>query len=622
MQKYLLTLPLPTDGINLIDDSLIADTEAAEGTKNISFKNGTPHTRKGYIKSSTYNFATEPHTLYNYMRNGVRYLLAACGDIIKRQSGDTFLDISGAINSDKIECLTYPCLLGYYDAPYNIKCEAVSGSLPAETYSYKVTTLTANGESTPSQAVTCTLSEAGGVKISWDKVVGATGYKVYGRSAGNWQLISTINSADTLTYTDSSATAASGTPPVENTTAPLAFSDKCLILDGAKYLYYDGDTQLRDVPAYNPTDDEITAYGTNVLITTPDEVKKQKYIVNDDERIWVAGYGKLVRISHLQRPDYFPSTQVWKLEEDCTGMVRFMSEILLFTENTATLVSGTTPNFSLADHYIYKKLPGNYGCSQHRSIAIGDNAVYWANKDGVYRYRYLPTGYSIPECVSEFVLQNGNQRSIRKWLNSITDWSKVFAVYYDHEYRLYIGNKQVIVFDAINSTWTLYEYDKEFNCGMVYDYELYYAKDYLYHMDYNYDPYGPTYDGLSDDGIPIVQDLKSKFFDFGKAANKKKFREIYFTIYTELISYNILLNLNIDNEYEQIPEQIVNTIARMGEIRFGDRLNFKETNLNYPVKIHHKGKKYNVQYELILNDLNMAFTLLSAVLSLKIKELK
>jgi hypothetical protein len=198
----------------------------------------------------------------------------------------------------------------------------------------------------------------------------------------------------------------------------------------------------------------------------------------------------------------------------------------------------------------------------------------------------------------------------------------VFAVYYDHEYRLYIGNKQVIVFDSINSTWALYEYDKEFNCGIVYDCEAYYAKGYLYNMDYTYNPYTSSYNGLSDDGAAISQVLKSKFFDFGKAANKKKFKELYFTVYTELISYNILLNLNLDNEYERIESQIVNKSARMGEIRFGDRINTKDTNLNYPVKIHHKGKKYNIQYELILNDLNTAFALLSVVLSLKIKELK
>jgi arginine deiminase len=123
------------------------------------------------------------------------------------------------------------------------------------------------------------------------------------------------------------------------------------------------------------------------------------------------------------------------------------------------------------------------------------------------------------------------------------------------------GIKKVIVFDSISSTWALYEYDKDFACSMVYDNRLYYSADYLYHMDYPYDPYGPTYDGLNDDGVSIAQDLKSKFFDFGKAANKKKFKELYFTIYTELISYNIGLLLNMDNEYETISEEIVNTVV-------------------------------------------------------------
>jgi hypothetical protein len=409
--------------------------------------------------------------------------------------------------------------------------------------------------------------------------------------------------------------------PTENTTG-TGYSDKCLILDGAAYQHWDGGTQLKPVPAYDPNVDERAAYGQNVLITAPDEVTKQRFIVNDDERIWVAGYGKLVRISHLQRPDYFPSTQVWKLEEDCSGMTRFMGEVMLFTDNTATLISGSTPNWTLPDKYLFKRLPGGYGCSSSRSIAQGDNAVYWANKSGVYRYRYLPSGYSIPECVSEFILEDGHTRSVKAILDGVSDWSVVHAQFYDHEYRLYIGNKQVMVFNTIESTWTLYEYDKDFSCSLVSDNTLYYAENYLYHMDYPYAPLSLSNDGLSDDGVAIDQVLKSKFFDFSKASNKKKFKKFYLTLYSELISYNITLNVNLDNEYMVIPGEIVNKVSRWGAFSFGDRITTKRTNLNYPIKLHHKGKRYNIQYELKCSGLNMAFLIKSIELLFKMKELR
>jgi hypothetical protein len=157
---------------------------------------------------------------------------------------------------------------------------------------------------------------------------------------------------------------------------------------------------------------------------------------------------------------------------------------------------------------------------------------------------------------------------------------------------------------------------------MVMDNRLYYAAGYLYEMDKVYDPSGAGYDGLNDDGQPISYMLKSKFFDFGKAANKKKFKELYVTIYTELISYDIDLILNIDNDLTKITDEIVNQVSRFGQFKFGDKIVTKETNLNYPIKIHHKGQKYNIQYEMQLTGDNVAFTLLSMVLSLKIKELK
>jgi hypothetical protein len=516
MERYSINIPLPVNGVNLTDDSLIGDREAAEGTKNMSFKDGIPQTRKGYVRLNEYSFVNNPNTLFNYMKDGIRYLLAASGNTLYKQNGDTFSSITGTLNSDKISCLNFP-----------------------------------------------------------------------------------FKFADPDTY-----------------------SDKCLILDGAKLRYYDGGDSLKDIVPFVTNTDYETTYGTNVLTTTPDEINKQKFILNDNERIWVAGYGKIVRISYLQKPDYFPSNQVWKLDEDCTGMAHFMDEVILFTENTAVLISGSTPNWSLPDKYVYTKLPGGYGCSNHRSIAVGDNAIYWANKSGIYRYRYLPSGYSIPECVSEFLDSTGSRRSIKKWITGIDDWTKVYAEFYDHEYRLYIGNKKVIVFDTIGSTWTIYEYDKEFNCSTVYNNTLYYAADRIYHMDYTYDPYGVGLNGLSDDGNAIEFRLKSKFYDFDKAANKKRFKKLILTLYSELISYNIDVILNMDNDYVTIKNEVINSISRWGMFLFGSKIASKKTNLNYPIKIHHRGKKYNMAYELVCTGINQAFVIKDIGLILKVKELK
>lgn len=548
MNKLQLEIPIPSQGLNYADDSLISDYEAAEGTVNIAFKDGMPQTRKGYTKQKLYAHTGETKAIsrlfFHYVSAEKRMIFVSNKTAYQMNEDKTPVRRSlGSTSSDRPNFLSVACAL----------------------------------------------------------------------------------------------------------TGGVAYSEKVLVANGTAFKWFDETNGLTTMPVYSPTADEIAEYGTNVLSTTPDEINKQKYIILDNNRVWVAGYGAIVRISHLSvagaMPDYFPSLQALKLPEDCTGMVSFMGEVILFTENTATLVSGATPVYSIDGSYTSTQLPGGYGCSANDSIAVGDNAVYWANKRGIYRYRYLPSGFSIPECISEFMLSDGHTRTIRKKIEQITDWTKVFAVFFDHEYRLYIGGGQVLVFDTILSTWTIYEYFNQFRHGAVYEDQLYYSgstsdgattpKFWIYRMDAPYDAYGTSYDGLTDDGRAISFVLKSKFFDFNRAANKKRFKRLYFTIYSELVSYDIDLIVNMDNEEYSMTSVISSKISRWGNddpsddesegdyaLAFGDEISTMRTNLNFPVRLRHRGKKYNIQYELRSSGINHAWLLKAVVLMMKMKELK
>lgn len=518
MQKSNIAIPVPTEGINTIEAAFIAPNEAAFGTKNMSFKNGIPATRKGYVKSCTHNFTTEAHTLINYVKSGTRIVLAAAGTgLLKQTSGTAFTAITGTLASDNVCALTYPFNFG---------------------------------------------------------------------------------GADT-------------------------YGDKCFLFDGTNYRYYYDNGTLTDVPAYTPTSPEQTTYGVNVLSTAPDEVKKQKWVILDNERLWVAGYNKIVRLSHLSRPDYFPSNQVWKLSEDCTGIVQFSDEVIMFTEHTATLIKGSTPNWELPDKYVKKSLPVNYGCSQHRSIAKGGGALYWASRGGVFRYMQLPDGTYEPQCISEIEVKRGSKKhikSVQYYIKSVTDWTKVYAVFYDNEYRICLGDTRWLVWDSIGNTWAYYEYDKIFNHAITYQDTLYAVKSYSYQLDKTYDK-AVSADGLSDDGVAIQSTLKSGIIDLEKSANKKKFKTLYFTLFSDLVSYDLDLTLWFDSESLIVTDQIINTVSIIGTLKFGDILNVSNTNLNHEIKVRHKGTKYNMQYQLQCNDLNAAFALTDLVLYVKIKEL-
>jgi hypothetical protein len=96
---------------------------------------------------------------------------------------------------------------------------------PTGNYYWKMTAVTAAGESTTSNEVTQNITTSTySVVLTWTQVTGATGYKIYrGTSTGGENiLVTTIGSGSTVTYTDTGSAGTSATPPVVNTAAIAA----------------------------------------------------------------------------------------------------------------------------------------------------------------------------------------------------------------------------------------------------------------------------------------------------------------------------------------------------------------------------------------------------------------
>lgn len=96
------------------------------------------------------------------------------------------------------------------------------GTLPANTYYYKVTALGPTGETLGSNEVTVTTTgETSSVTLSWGAVSGATGYKVYrGTSAGAESVY--YSPGNVTTFTDTGASGTNGTVPSSNSTTLAA----------------------------------------------------------------------------------------------------------------------------------------------------------------------------------------------------------------------------------------------------------------------------------------------------------------------------------------------------------------------------------------------------------------
>lgn len=96
------------------------------------------------------------------------------------------------------------------------------GTPGATTYSYKVTATNATGESLISsvgQTTTgnATLNSSNYNVISWARVWGATGYKVYKNDSGTYKLLATIGSGTTLLYNDQGAALGAAAPTADTT---------------------------------------------------------------------------------------------------------------------------------------------------------------------------------------------------------------------------------------------------------------------------------------------------------------------------------------------------------------------------------------------------------------------
>lgn len=105
---------------------------------------------------------------------------------------------------------------------------AYIGGLGSGTYTYRVSALSAAGETLASTAVAGTaLAINSAMRVVWTAVAGATGYKLYGRTGGTELLIATLGAV--TTYDDHGTTPAGALPAANTALTEKALSLECII---------------------------------------------------------------------------------------------------------------------------------------------------------------------------------------------------------------------------------------------------------------------------------------------------------------------------------------------------------------------------------------------------------
>src|SRR5450631_2822344 len=97
-----------------------------------------------------------------------------------------------------------------------------NGTLNANTqYSYQITATTSAGETSPSVVTVITTidnaSNTHAIFVAWNPILGATGYKVYGRVPTR-TLCKTITDATVTSWVDNGSASCSGASPIYNNT--------------------------------------------------------------------------------------------------------------------------------------------------------------------------------------------------------------------------------------------------------------------------------------------------------------------------------------------------------------------------------------------------------------------
>jgi hypothetical protein len=112
----------------------------------------------------------------------------------------------------------------YLPAPTNLQVvpNSSGGSLPAGATTWQVTATNANGETTPSNSVSATLTgTTSSASLQWQPIPLAANYKVYRTTSAGTKLVATVSPATNNLYHDTGAAGTAASVPTTNTASQI-----------------------------------------------------------------------------------------------------------------------------------------------------------------------------------------------------------------------------------------------------------------------------------------------------------------------------------------------------------------------------------------------------------------
>lgn len=352
----------------LVSNTQIKDNEIADCMDIQLVEDGKiqcPRDGQAYYGSSSGSRVTG---LYPYYKSdGTNKLLRTCGTNLEYYNSGSWssvtggtgyttgLNTNGVMAYDKLYLENGTDALTYYDgsqvqvftersAP-TISSVTRTGTNGTYTYSYKITTVTANGETTPSAAVSQTINVAelnasNYMTLAWSAVTGAIGYNIYGNKDGGWYFMAYVEGNGTVSYVDNGTDIPNEffTPPEGNSTGGQKGKYIALYKDS---LFVGGDTANPSRLYYSGGGDQI-------------------------EDFTIGGGGGFIDISKNDG-------------QSITGMIVFKDSLLVFKTRSIYKFS-----FSSSGLPQVEQVNPGIGCIAPRSIVAVENDVFFASEFGIY----------------------------------------------------------------------------------------------------------------------------------------------------------------------------------------------------------------------------------------------
>lgn len=442
-------------GLNtLFKDTEIKENEVAQLDNLMLSGKGIPTKRWGtdvYFTSYTSTATISLRALGGfYQKDGTNQLLAITdAGYLSQRNGSTFTAINGVSwasgsnvemtqISDKMyfvggdrELARYsnPTLVGFptIGQPSSVGVSQLSGASGSRAYSYRLTHITAVGETLPSTAVTIATqpedTSDGTIRIAWTNASTASGIRkgtnIYKGDLGGETFVARV--------------------------------------DGESAFWLDDGAAIPTQFAFPPTVD--TTGGVNA-----------KYIVRFQDRLVIAGVDgdpTLVMISGAEplheRFDFGSNGGFVRIEpdsgDDITGLGVAEGKIIVFKERSIWQVTLKQTTYKEVNNVPLTALDpqvqlitGSIGCASHRTIQNVENDVVFLAKGG---RGVFVLGHE-PGIFGDILRTNEVSIRVRPFFESLTpsEEANACAVYYGNKYFLGVpGKNQTMVFDRERSAW-------------------------------------------------------------------------------------------------------------------------------------------------------------------------